>query len=304
MIAPTSTGPLALPGEVAARLEGGPVARPGSSKVSLAGVIAEGVAGEVVGALRALKRRPIKAAAARKSRSSAAGYARASASTAKKSTSSTAKKTTTSSKKATGDLAFLDDPKLSTEEKLFKFLCYVEKSYDDEVEKKMKEFVAAKEAEKAKAAGGSGTKKSGLGSIVSAVKSFVPGLAPAFDLLKSKELQGVLKTIGGPVLGAAATALGFPELAPLVMKLAPQLVDLAGEAAKEMDGGSSAGKASSSGSSSTTTSGAEGTAGDSQIAMMELQRAQEKQKEMFGIVSNILRGMHDTRMAIVNNIRA
>jgi hypothetical protein len=36
---------------------------------------------------------------------------------------------------------------------------------------------------------------------------------------------------------------------------------------------------------------------------MELQRLIDKQKEMFSLVSNILRTMHDTRMTAINNIR-
>ncbi len=38
--------------------------------------------------------------------------------------------------------------------------------------------------------------------------------------------------------------------------------------------------------------------------MLELQRLQDKQKEMFSLVSNMLRSMHDTKMAVINNLRA
>jgi hypothetical protein len=37
--------------------------------------------------------------------------------------------------------------------------------------------------------------------------------------------------------------------------------------------------------------------------MMELQRLVDKQKEMFAMVSNILRAQHDTRMSIIGNVR-
>jgi hypothetical protein len=37
--------------------------------------------------------------------------------------------------------------------------------------------------------------------------------------------------------------------------------------------------------------------------MLELQRLQDKQKEMFSLVSNMLRSMHDTKMAVINNLR-
>lgn len=37
---------------------------------------------------------------------------------------------------------------------------------------------------------------------------------------------------------------------------------------------------------------------------MELQYAMDKQKEMFSLVSNILRSMHDMKMVAVQNIRS
>ena len=37
--------------------------------------------------------------------------------------------------------------------------------------------------------------------------------------------------------------------------------------------------------------------------MTEIQILQEKQKEMFSLVSNILRSQHDTKMAVIGNIR-
>jgi hypothetical protein len=37
--------------------------------------------------------------------------------------------------------------------------------------------------------------------------------------------------------------------------------------------------------------------------MTEIQILQEKQKEMFTLVSNILRSQHDTKMAVIGNLR-
>jgi hypothetical protein len=186
-------------------------------------------------------------------------------------------------------------------------MCWVQKTYNTELEEKMKQFAAAKKAEaEKKSSSGSTSKKSGgvFGSIVNAVKSVVPAVAPALDLLQVKQVQSVLKTIGGPVLSVAATALGHPELAALMTKLAPQLVDLGVAAGKEAVSSTSSSSSSKASSSTSTTSGAEGSGEDSQVAMMELQRAEEKQKEMWTLVSNILRSMHDTRMSVVNNLRA
>ena len=53
--------------------------------------------------------------------------------------------------------------------------------------------------------------------------------------------------------------------------------------------------------------GAAGDAGlpssEQQVELMKLQRLQEKQKEMFNTVSAILRMQHETRSAIIGNIR-
>jgi len=37
--------------------------------------------------------------------------------------------------------------------------------------------------------------------------------------------------------------------------------------------------------------------------MMDIQRIKQKQQEMFGLVSGILKSSHDTRMSVINNIR-
>ena len=45
------------------------------------------------------------------------------------------------------------------------------------------------------------------------------------------------------------------------------------------------------------------TSTEQQLELMKLQRLQEKQKEMFSTVSAILRMQHETRSAIIGNIR-
>ncbi len=37
--------------------------------------------------------------------------------------------------------------------------------------------------------------------------------------------------------------------------------------------------------------------------MLEIQRLQQKQQEMFGLVSNILKTNHDVRLSMIGNLR-
>jgi hypothetical protein len=170
-------------------------------------------------------------------------------------------------------------------------MCAMAKKYDDEILAKMNEG-------KPPAAGGTsgsgGTKKKGgvLGSLG--------------KLLKSTSVKTVLKAVAGPVLAAGATAVGLPQLAPVLLKLGPQLADAAVTVGKEVDQGwtgvASGGGASGSGASPGS-SAAQGSAGNEQVRMMELQRLQNKQQEMFATISNILKTTHDTRMGIIQNLR-
>lgn len=223
------------------------------------------------------------------------------ASTAKKASSSGSRSTAS---KASGALAFLDDPRLSTEEKLFRFMMYVTERYDRDIEAKMK------------AAGGSGSSASGgstsakkkssnpFSKIASAIKTVIPAAGIALETLTNKNLQSLVKTISGPALAAGATALGMPALAPLLAKVGPQLASVTFDLAKALDdpGTSTTSTGGSSGSGSTSTAG-----GDPEIdrrKVMELQYAMDKQKEMFSLVSNILRSMHDMKMVAVQNLRS
>jgi hypothetical protein len=93
------------------------------------------------------------------------------------------------------------------------------------------------------------------------------------------------------VLAGAATALGMPALAPAILRAGP----LIGGAVAGAAGGSAA-------RTSPSSSGAAGAPSEKQL-MTEIQILQEKQKEMFTLVSNILRSLHDTKMGVIGNIR-
>lgn len=244
--------------------------------------------------------------------------ARASALTApkKKATGSTTKKRSTagyaaSSKKASsskstksgGALAFLDDPRLSTEEKLFRFMMYVTEKYDRDIEQKMKEAGGG-----ASAAGGSTTtkKKSSnpFSKIAGALKTVFPAAGIALEALNNKNLQSLLRSISGPALAAGATALGMPALAPILAKVGPQLAGVTFDLAKALDEPAATTTTTSKSTSGGSTSGAGGDPEVDRRKVMELQYAMEKQKEMFSLVSNILRSMHDMKMVAVQNVRS
>jgi hypothetical protein len=207
---------------------------------------------------------------------------------------------------ASGDFAFLKDPKLSVEEKLFRFLCAVAQKSDDDLLKKMEEMKGGSTAGPATGAAA----KPRAFSLWGAAKALLPPLKLASKLIGDAGVKSLLKQVSGPVLAAACTALGMPMLAPLAAKVGPQLVGSVAEAVESaVDKASGAAAGSGSGgtpaSGSTAASGSSGTgsAKNEQLQMMELQRLVDKQKEMFSLVSNILRATHDTRMAVIGNVR-
>ncbi|HYG66960.1 MAG TPA: hypothetical protein VD838_04850, partial [Anaeromyxobacteraceae bacterium] len=116
--------------------------------------------------------------------------------------------------RAKGEFAFLDDPNMSIEEKLFRFMALVSKKNDEDLIEKMKEFETKKD---------SGGLLGGLkGGLWGALKAAVPGLGGLEAVFGSD----VLKQLGGPALAAAVTALGMPQLAPIAMKLGPELMEI------------------------------------------------------------------------------
>jgi hypothetical protein len=119
-------------------------------------------------------------------------------------------------------------------------------------------------------------------------KAVVPGLDAATKLVGEAAIKKLASQVGGPVLAAAATAAGLPQLAPLALKYGGDLAQLA---FKDV-GGSSAAPASSAGAGSP----------DEKLAMLEIQVLVEKQQRMFEAVSGTLKAMHDAQMAAVRNL--
>jgi hypothetical protein len=239
-------------------------------------------------------------------------------------TTTKAKSTSTGYAKASAgdDFAFLKDATLSVEEKLFRFLSAIARRSDDEVVKKMEEMKggAAKATTGSTSSGGttssgstSGAKKSSGVSVWGALKSLIPPLGLASQLVGDAKLKSMISQVSGPVLAAAATALGMPALAPLALQAGPGLATAlingklggsevaAAVGSTPSSGGSSTGTSSSASSSSSASTAASGK--NEQVQLMELQRLVDKQKEMFAMVSNILRAQHDTRMAVIGNVR-
>jgi hypothetical protein len=253
---------------------------------------------------KAAKAKTSKSTAAKRStasKSSSAGYA--------KKTSTTSK---TSSSKSADPLAFLSDPKLSIEDKLMRLLAHLNAKYEEQMQQHMDALAGKTSASKAKGgstSGSSGSKKKGglLGALASVVKKVLPDAAGTIvDVLKDKTVQAMLKKLGGPVLAAGASALGFPALAPVLLKLGPELANGAVDLAKAIDAEAKSSSGSGAGSSASTGSASEKTelgASDRQVQIMELQRLYERQKEMFTTVSNILKVTHDMRSGIIANIR-
>ncbi len=261
------------------------------------------------------------AAKTTKPKSSGAGYAK-STSASKSSSATVAKKSSTAAKKS-GPLAFLDDRNLSIEDKLMRLLAYLNDKWEKDLDKKMKEMSPAQSSASSSGTSKTSTsstskKESGgiLGSVTSLVKAakkFFPEVGIALDVLQSPVVRAAIAKFGGPVLAAAATAVGMPALAPALLKYGPQVVDLAAGIASGLvdetkapsagSGASASSAGSSSGSAAAATQGSALSDGQERLKLMEIQRIYDKQKEMFSLVSNILRSAHDTRMAVIQNVR-
>ena len=198
---------------------------------------------------------------------------------------------TTSSK---GEWAFLDDPRLSIEDKLFQFMKLVLKKSNDQLEQKMKEIGGKKSAP----SGSSGSKGSS-GSLFGVLKKVFPPLAAVEKLVPSLDdfVNKLASQLGPQLLGALMIPLGAPWAAPLVSKAA---ADLLPGVVKALAGGSGG---ASGGSSSTTSSSGLSKENDERLQLMELERMVQKTNQMFATVSNVLKVMHDSAMTAVNNIR-
>jgi hypothetical protein len=201
------------------------------------------------------------------------------------------------------ELAFLRDPKLSIEDKLMRLAAHLSAKREAEIEKRLEELGGAS----AKKSGSSGTagksKKKGFwGKALDSMKVMFPAVGLSMQLLKTPATKAALKTVGGPVLAAAATALGFPHAAPALLKLGPEVVDFAAGALQAVENAASAEESAAASSTGASASGT-GTAKDEQLQLLELNRLVDKQKEMFSLVSNMLKSMHDTKSHVIGNLR-
>ena len=219
-------------------------------------------------------------------------------------TTGTAKSSSTSSK---GEWAFLDDPKLSIEDKLFMFMKLVMKKSNDELEDKMKAFKAGKTSGTTGSSGSSGTSqaKKSSGGLFGILKKAFPPLAALEKVIPNlPELVNKVATQLGPqLLGALMIPLGAPWAAPLVQKAASQLLPGALAAIdKAIDGGSSSASSSTASGSSGSSSGVS-KENDERMQLMEIERMVQKTNQMFATISNVLKATHDAAMTAVNNIR-
>jgi hypothetical protein len=276
---------------------------------------------------------------------------RAKASAAKKAAGTTAGKGATAK---TGyakttlapEYAFLRDGKLSFEEKLSRFIGLVMAKAENDLLAHMEKMSGA-----GKATGTSGTagapKTSGTGgakapkkvkgfSVWGALKVLMPQVGLATKVLGEAATKKLVQQLTGPVLAAAATALGFPVLAPAALQAGKALGSIAtddqkgaGAAANALGGlvasaalsvsgaggaGQAGGMAGSGEASGSSGSGGASSGGASKPAaggaptsnmadQLEFQRLMERQKETFSILSNILRMNHEARMTSIQNIR-
>ncbi|MFT3915613.1 MAG: hypothetical protein QM704_16310 [Anaeromyxobacteraceae bacterium] len=226
------------------------------------------------------------------------------------STTST-RKTTASGAALPRELAFLNDPKLSIQDKVFRLLLWIQQKYDRDVEAKMKELGGASKSSASSSSGGTRPaakpKKKGLLSKVTRfAEAAFPMVGLSMEMLRSPQGRKALEQISGPLLGAAAVALGAPQLAPVAAKLGPSLVAGLADAQDALLGeapvkrrASSGGSGSSGGSSTSATTGSK----DEKTLAMELEYLLERQKFATSLLSNCMRSMHETSMSVVNNIR-
>jgi hypothetical protein len=190
------------------------------------------------------------------------------------------------------ELAFLKDPNLSIEDKLIRLMGVLNNKWEKEMQDKLEKLGGQEtttSASKPKTKGGI------LGGIQSAIGDFTKKLGPVGALLGGVGGGALMKKLTGPVLAAAASALGFPAAAPALLRYGPAALDAASNVLSAVD---SSGAASSGASSSTGMSDA-----DKQTLLMQIQRLQQKQQEMVQLVSNVMKANHDSRSAVINNIR-
>jgi hypothetical protein len=202
-------------------------------------------------------------------------------------------------KRSSGPLAFLDDPKLSLDEKIFRLALYMTDKADKELEKKLEEISGKQKAKSSKSSKGflGGVLGGGGGGLLGVLGGggTLSGLGLGLDVLKRLGVTDAVAGLSGPVLAAGVSAAGFPMLAPAAMKLGPTVTQGALAALGELADGASE-KASS-----TTSSKADGNVDKKDL--LELEHLQQKQQQLFSLLSNLMKGMHDSRMSVIGNIR-
>lgn len=241
---------------------------------------------------------------------------------------------------AKGPLSFLKDPRLSIEEKLMRLLAYQNEKWEKEMQGKLDQLAEGEDGQSSSKtssktpSGSSDGALGGVGGLFSQVfgGDLLGGVGGAFSqafggnllggafggdllggaagVLKLPGVRTALEKVGGPVLGAAASALGFPAAAPLLVKYGGKILGAAAGAVTSAvpdSAGSTGAKATDA-----KTTGAKETGAKDGKAMsdakrqqltMEIQRLYEKQKEMFSLVSAIMRVSHETRSTVIGNIR-
>jgi hypothetical protein len=245
---------------------------------------------------------------------SGAGYASATV-------SSSTKSKAPAGPKITGEWSFLTDASLSVEEKLARFMAAVQKKLDGELTQKMEDYKA-----KYGEGGTEATKKDDGGGIFGTIlKVLCPPLAIADSVFGGVDefLKDALQALGGPVLAAMATAVGLPMLAPAALALGQGLgAMVAGESstAKKTPAKKADTKTATKTDASKDKTPAKGTTAakpkadpktepgeagspDERLQMLEIQRLVDKQNQMFTLVSNVMKSMHDTSMVAVQNLR-
>jgi hypothetical protein len=196
---------------------------------------------------------------------------------------------------ATGSLAFLKDPRLSVEEKLARLMIQLSDKYERQLEEKLKQFA---DLESGKATPTTGKSPSGaLGALGDGLLTLLGKPGGGTASVGSALLPKLAGQLTGPVLAGAATVLGMPAMAPALLKAGPALGGIATQAVAALTG-TPLSKAKAPGTAAAATP-----APSEKQLMTEIQILQEKQREMFTLVSNILRSQHDTKMAVIGNIR-
>ncbi len=222
------------------------------------------------------------------------------------------------------ELAFLDDKKLSIEEKLYRYMALMVKKADQDLVDAMKEFEGKKTASSSSTSSLSATPvdalpSSGGGGLFGAIGDVVGGIGSVMGDLGHAVVgsaESLAKEFGGPLLAAGVTALGMPFLAPIALQIggslgaglidgAASLVgfdtpDSAVNGFLPVPNGETQGAAATSSTSSGTSSSGQV---DEKLEMLNLQRLLEQQNAMLAALSNVLKSIHDARMTAVQNIR-